>query len=297
MKKILHLTNASKISFLNNKLCINKDEEKHLISPGDILAVVVETLAISITAKTLVELDNHGVLVIFCDERHHPTLQLISPYKFYTLTTRLNEQIKWSDTVKEKISRQIVYYKIRNQNELIEFITGKKNKHLSDAMQKSLVEDNYINQEAVASRTYFRSVFGNRFIRFEDDLANIALNYGYTVLRSLIANVIVAKGLHPALAFTHHSMFNNFNLVDDIIEVFRPLVDFAVYAQVEYYEKFDKDFKQHVLKIITQRVSIGGCIVSLEQSIQKYIDSIIRYANGDCATLDFPSLRIDLYDF
>ncbi len=83
--------------------------------------------------------------------------------------------------------------------------------------------------EGVSARIYFQRIFGENFRRFNNDVDNNALNYGYTLLRTLISKLVIGKGLHPTLGIDHKNIFNNFNLSDDIIEIFRPMVDYIVW--------------------------------------------------------------------
>ena len=84
------------------------------------------------------------------------------------------------------------------------------------------------NREAVAAALYFPALFGNGFFRGSDDPRNAVLNYGYAVMRAGIARNLVVHGLEPCIGLHHRSELNNFNLADDLIEPFRPIVDLYV---------------------------------------------------------------------
>lgn len=88
--------------------------------------------------------------------------------------------------------------------------------------------DDSDNREAVAAAVYFPALFGADFSRGSDDPRNAALNYGYAILRGAIARSLLTHGLEPCIGLHHRSELNNFNLADDLIEPFRPLVDLYV---------------------------------------------------------------------
>lgn len=95
-------------------------------------------------------------------------------------------------------------------------------------MADSVLSGDSDNREAVAAAFYFPALFGTGFSRGSDDPRNAALNYGYAILRGGIARNLVVHGLEPCIGLFHHSELNNFNLADDLIEAYRPVVDLYV---------------------------------------------------------------------
>ena len=91
---------------------------------------------------------------------------------------------------------------------------------------------------------YFRELFGDDFIRFDEDVINAGLNYGYSIFRSLISSIIVAKGYLHNLGIFHRGKQNMFNLSDDVIEVFRPIVDHYVYNNMMEDILFNKNIEK-----------------------------------------------------
>lgn len=102
-----------------------------------------------------------------------------------------------------------------------------------EAMAQRVRSGDSDNLESQAALYYFPRLFGRQFHRKQSDWTNSALNYGYAILRGALARAVVAHGLHPSLGLFHHSERNAFNLVDDLIEPFRPLVDLHVAMQPE----------------------------------------------------------------
>src|SRR5690606_38515380 len=100
-----------------------------------------------------------------------------------------------------------------------------------------------------AAGLYFKEMFGDHFTRERNaiDTFNAALNYGYIILRSCVARTVVAYGLHPSYGIGHRNQFNAFNLVDDCMEVFRPIIDFWVILAVKDEEYLTREMKQDLI--------------------------------------------------
>lgn len=131
-----------------------------------------------------------------------------------------------------------VQAKICNQAKCLEINEIDEAKTLF-AIAKNVASGDSSNREGYAARLYFKLLFGTDFTRDDESNINAALNYGYAILRSYIAKTIVAYGLEPSLGIHHKSQLNQFNLADDIIEPYRPIVDNFVYQN---YKEWSADF-------------------------------------------------------
>ncbi len=151
--------------------------------------------------------------------------------------------------------------------------------------------------EGVGARIYFRELFSSTFKRFNNDIINAGLNYGYAIIRSLIMKIIIEKGFHPSLGIEHHNMYNNYNLADDIIEVFRPMIDYVVYFNYGEHVELDKEFRHKLLKVLFQEVMFNGKSYKLEYVIERYIESLACYLNGSDNNIVLPKLVIENYEY
>jgi CRISPR-associated protein Cas1 len=297
MPMILRVGQGEKIKVTNNKLVIVKEYDENFVSLKDIKAIIIENLYSSITIKALLELNRSKVLTLVCNEKHQPELQILDLFSNYKVTERINEQVMWKKIIKEKCFKEIIGHKILNQVELLEYL-GLENDDLKVLKKKILHEDD-LNKvkalEGTVARIYFQRLYSKKFKRFNMDPINSALNYGYSLLRSLIVKIIAAKGLHPSLGIEHHSMFNNYNLAEDIIEVFRPMVDYLVYLYFDKYSEFNKEFRSEILKVLFFTVKWNNNSNTLEYSIGKYVDVIIAFLNEKENKLFFPELEIEEY--
>ena len=305
MSSVVHITNANELSISNNQLVmsnieVENDKQVNKISLKDILAIIIENCRCKITGILQLRLSEKNIPLIICNEKHQPVLHSLGLYNHFQVTMRINEQVNWLDIKKDEIWEKIVIQKIKNQRNLLQFLeksenTASKLKMYEENISKEKKEAEH--QEAIAARMYFQELFGKNFKRFNDDGINSALNYGYALLRSLISSKIVAKGFHPSLGIHHKSQFNNYNFADDIIEIFRPMVDYVVYFNQKEEAELSKELRQNLLLILTQKVYWKNKKYELSQVIDYFLDNIRNYFIDENVKIEIPELRIDDYEY
>ena len=305
MSSVVHITNANELSISNNQLVmsnieIENNKQVNKISLKDILAIIIENCRCKITGILQLRLSEKNIPLIICNEKHQPVLHSLGLYNHFQVTMRINEQVNWLDIKKDEIWEKIVIQKIKNQRNLLQFLEKSENtisklKMYEENISKEKKEAEH--QEAIAARMYFQELFGKNFKRFNDDGINSALNYGYALLRSLISSKIVAKGFHPSLGIHHKSQFNNYNFADDIIEIFRPMVDYVVYFNQKEEAELSKELRQNLLLILTQKVYWKNKKYELSQVIDYFLDNIRNYFIDENVKIEIPELRIDDYEY
>ena len=305
MSSVIHITNANELSISNNQLVMSNIEVKNnkqinKISLKDILAIIVENCRCKITGILQLRLSEKNIPLIICNEKHQPVLHSLGLYNHFQVTTRIKEQLNCLDIKKSNLCKEIVLQKIKNQKTLLQFLGKSENTILKlQTYEKNILikEKDAEHQEAIAARMYFQELFGKNFRRFNDDGINSALNYGYALLRSLISSKIVAKGFHPSLGIHHKSQFNNYNFADDIIEVFRPLVDYLVYFNQKEKVELNKELRQKLLLVLTQKVYWKNKKYELSQVIEYFLDNIRNYFVDENTKIEIPELRIEDYEY
>ena len=305
MSSVVHITNANELSISNNQLVmsnieVENDKQVNKISLKDILAIIIENCRCKITGILQLRLSEKNIPLIICNEKHQPVLHSLGLYNHFQVTMRINEQVNWLDIKKDEIWEKIVIQKIKNQRNLLQFLEKSENtisklKMYEENISKEKKEAEH--QEAIAARMYFQELFGKKFKRFNDDGINSALNYGYALLRSLISSKIVAKGFHPSLGIHHKSQLNNYNFADDIIEIFRPMVDYVVYFNQKEEAELSKELRQNLLLILTQKVYWKNKKYELSQVIDYFLDNIRNYFIDENVKIEIPELRIDDYEY
>ncbi|SKC90410.1 type II CRISPR-associated endonuclease Cas1 [Maledivibacter halophilus] len=298
---IVLLTEASKVMIKNGRLEIKKDETSIYLNIEDIEALVIESLQVTLTPSAILYVSKNKVPLIFCNKKHHPQCFCLDLYNHFEVSKRIHEQVKWEGSKKILVWQKIIISKLKNQKELLKELGAnacsikKLKKYIKNVKMSNSIEG-ISSCEAIAARIYFKSLFFKEFRRKDENIVNEGLNYGYSLLRAYISIIITSKGLHPSLGICHNSRFNAFNLSDDIIEIFRPIVDYAVLIEYKNTKEFTNDFRKHLLKVMCQKVVFNNKVVSLKRGIELFIDSMLKYFNED-EKLKIPKLDVMLYEY
>ena len=222
----IFLANPARLSVQQEQLVIEQ-AEKFTVPLEDISAVLIESQQVVLTAHAAAAMAEHGITVFLCDEKHLPCCQILPINQYCRQRKLLMAQCEMGKPLKKQLWQRIVTQKICNQAECLRLL---KKDGWEDVRQLAdrVLSDDSDNREAVAASLYFPLLFGTGFSRGSDDPRNAALNYGYAILRGSIARNLVVHGLEPCIGIHHRSELNNFNLADDLIEPFRPIVDLYV---------------------------------------------------------------------
>lgn len=267
------ISNAARLSFKNNNLVIKQDEEV-TIPLDDINIIVVESLEVNISSYLISECAQRNIPILFCNQKHLPIGLLNSFYKHSRQLKRIQEQLSQTTTFKKKIWLKILKAKIRNQAIVL------KLKDKQDIAQEILnIKISQISQqqnlEGIIANKYFQALLGENFKRDQDTFQNAFLNYGYAIIRSMIAQTIAFYGFIPALGVYHKNEYNNFNLADDFIEPYRPIVDLLLTDMIKYPVALDKNTKQILLNIPFYEVIIKRKKVNIRNAIDIMIKSYV----------------------
>ena len=269
------ISSSAKLDYQLGFMVIRKSDVVK-IHISEILILIIETTAVSLTTALLSELTKKKVKVIFCDEKRNPSSELISYYGSHDTSMKIRNQIQWDDELKAAIWTEIVSDKIRKQAEVLESKGLKESEMLYEYINEIEFGD-VTNREGHAAKVYFNALFGMDFTRTAENSINAALNYGYSIILSAFNREIVANGYITQLGLFHKNMFNQFNLGSDIMEPFRPLVD----KKVQYMmpEKFEHEEKMEILQILQQEVIIAGRNEYVSNAIKIYCKSIFDALN------------------
>ena len=154
------------------------------------------------------------------------------------------------------------------------------------------------NQEARAAAYYWKKIFTNikgleDFTRNRDGIEpNNLLNYGYAILRAIVARALVSSGMLPTFGIHHHNRYNAYCLADDIMEPYRPYVDELVYKIVEKYGadnlQLTKEIKTVLLSIPTIDVVISGKRSPLMVGVTQTTASLYKCFSGEQRVIAYP---------
>ena len=262
-----------KLSYKNDYLVI-RSEELQMIHLSEIDTIIVENGMVSITSYLINELAQNKIKIIFCDEKHNPSCEMMPYYGSFNTSKKVTIQSKWKENKKKEAWQQIIKYKIHNQAMLLKKLDISGYKKLLDFKEQVELDDK-TNREGHAAKVYFNLLFGMDFSREKENNINSALDYGYSIILSMLNREVVNKGYITQLGINHKNEFNQFNLSCDLMEIFRPLVDEIVYKNKEF--TFDKAYKYKLINVYNKQVIIKNKEQYLNNAVPIFITSVFNY--------------------
>ncbi len=253
----------------------------------DIGVLVLDAADTTYTHHVLTRIMQAGAVIIPCGTDHLPA-GLFLPQNNTLQTQRLILQTNAPLPLRKQLWKQIVQCKIRHQAANLQHDETSLN-HLLERVSEVRSGDP-TNVEAQAAKRYWRAMFGPTFRRDQHgDPPNNLLNYGYMVMRAAVARAICAAGLHPSLGLHHHNRNNHFCLADDLLEPFRPLIDYEVKLLHEqgHYE-IERDTKIPLLQLLTTEISIEEKKGPLMVNLSRMIASLVKCYAGEEKKLQLP---------
>ncbi len=258
----------------------------------DINCVLIENQSVTVSSYMLQEFAKNEIALYVCDEKHLPNAVLLPLVKHSRHFKMLTRQIEVGKPLIKRLWQQIIVCKIKNQALCLKEM-GLDGYDKLLAMTKEVQSGDKTHVEAKAAAYYFRALYGDEFTRDNECIINSAMNYAYAIIRGLIARSIVCYGLEPSLGMFHHSEQNSFNLADDFIEVFRPLVDLYVASHFDIAE-VDSDLtpqiKRDLFNIINYDMSVKGDKRIISNCIDMLVYSYSGAIQGNRTDLELPEL-------
>ena len=247
IKQTLFFTTPVLLSLKYNQIEIRyKDVEEVITRPiEDVGVVIVESQLVQFTVPLLNALADNNVAVVFCNAQCMPNTMLM-PLESNAIQQEVYRlQTDASLPTKKRIWKEIIEHKIRNQAALLDLL-GRDGSLLKPYYMNVLSGDSD-NREGLAAKIYWQQMYGRSFNRSRNgESPNSWLNYGYAILRAAVARALLGSGLFPAFGLFHRNRYNAFPLADDVMEPYRPFVDYAVYQLFEDSPEacLDKEVKQ-----------------------------------------------------
>lgn len=307
IKRTLYFGNPAYLRTKNDQLQIELSGIDHSVdgvSQSNIKSVPIEDIGliildnqqITITQASLARLLANNSAVVTCDNSHHPTGLLLNLDGSCLPGQKFQAQLESSVPLRKQLWQQTVIAKIRNQAGLLAFRRKETKILLSLADQVRSGDPD--NCEAKAAAYYWKRVFPEelnfRRERFGPPPNNL-LNYGYAILRALVARSLVGSGLLPVMGIHHHNQYNAYCLADDIMEPYRPYVDYVVFQLVRNNGQFleiGPSMKRTLLEIPAMDVLIDGKKSPLMNAVQRTTASLARCFEGTGRKILYPELRL-----
>jgi len=272
-------------------MVVKTDTADTTISLNDIDLIIVESPHTIITAALLTQLAMNDVSIVFVDNNYMPSSMAHGIFKHSRVSLIQNAQISLSKPKKNNLWKSIIAQKIHNQAEVLHAATG--NVELYGFIRRIQSGDKN-NIEAIAASYYFHDLFGSEFVRKNNlDLRNSALNYGYAILRSSIARSLIGYGLNPSFGIWHASSLNGYNLADDLLEPFRPVIDYYVARTVPDEGFLDKTIRHDLVALTNQTVfSFDGKKTVLRDAMRQTVASYQSFLLGKREDLELFDLGL-----
>ncbi len=296
IKRTLYFGQAAYLSLRDGQLLVRlpAEEGSRSIPIEDIGVLILDHQQISITHGLMNALEAHKCALITCSASHMPS-GLFLPLDAHSLQSeRFQTQIEATLPLKKQLWQQTVRMKIQNQARVLEEVYAHPQANML-AWVKQVRSGDPDNLEARAAAYYWANLFPSlpKFTREREESApNALLNYGYALLRAVVARSLVSVGLLPTLGIHHHNRYNAYCLADDIMEPYRPYVDKFVQEiyEREYPESLTKDIKHRLLTIMEQDVVIDGITHPLSIATSLTASSLVRCFEGSSKQIDYPAL-------
>lgn len=301
IKKTLYFSHPAYLSMKLEQLVVHLPDadpsvKDRTIPIEDIAIIVLDNHQITMTSGLLEALLENTCAVISCNHRGMPQ-GLFLPLSGNTLQDeRFHAQLESSLPLRKQLWQQTMMAKIRNQAAALTICTA----HSADNMllwAKSVKSGDPDNLEARAAVYYWKNLFGfvEDFVR--DPMGpppNNLLNYGYAVLRAVVARALVASGLLPTWGIHHHNRYNAYCLADDIMEPYRPYVDLLVFQLVRDgldFTQLSPSLKREMLVIPTLDTLIAGKRSPLMVAVSQTTASLAKCFLGEIRNITYPELK------
>ncbi len=283
------VANAKRLSVKDRQLLI----DDFSVPVEDICSLLIENQNAVFSTYTLQYLAEQGVVVYVCDTKHTPNAVMLPLYSHSRHLKMLKNQMEISKVLQKRIWQKIVVAKLENQSRCLTFVDDAVGAKHIKMLQKKVLSGDSKNIEAQAAAYYFKRIYGKHFVRSSENLTNTMLNYGYAIIRGMVARSIVCHGYEPSLGIFHKSELNSFNLADDFMEPFRPLVDLRVYRLIQTVEEeqgMTPDIKQELFRLVNYDMEVCNQKQIVSNAIELFVESYAKSMRENAESITPPVL-------
>lgn len=257
---------------LNYLICRKLNEEKKVLL-DEVKILMINSTQVSISTYLITKCIEKKIKIIFTDEAHNPSGEIVGYYNNYYSYRKIKEQLSISSETKDFLWKEIVKEKIINQANVL-----KKQNHLKE-YQMLIDYSNDVqlgdisNREGHSAKVYFNALFEKGFSRRNDDFINVVLNYGYSIILATINREIKSLGYLTELGIHHIGESNQFNLSCDLIEPIRPLVDNTAIN----FEINEINYKNIMIELLSKEVFYNNQTIKLDNAIHLYVEDLLFF--------------------
>ncbi len=283
MWRTVFISSGQKMRLENKHLIVEGLDKSISVPIDDLYSVVLENPKMSLSAYLIDALSSNNIHVVLCNDKHMPSSIILPLNNHYRILNVLRKQMALNKDFKDNLWKKVIRSKINNQALVLRLLTvdEKVVNHL-DKYAEEIQDGDISNREGLAAKMFFRSIYGANFIRFADGTINDALNYGYAIIRSAITRTLVSYGFNCVLGIHHVGETNPFNLTDDLMEPFRPLIDYwVVLHNDELVESLSRNNRAELVGIVNKNIMIDNKRSRIRYAIDRYIRSFVTAIEQD----------------
>ncbi|OCK49529.1 subtype II CRISPR-associated endonuclease Cas1 [Chryseobacterium sp. CBo1] len=291
----IYIGNPAYLKLKDEQMCImepSSNEMKGKVPVEDLGLLMLDHFQITISHQLIQKMMGNNVVVVSCDNHHLPHGMMLPLYGHTEHSDRVKDQLEASEPLKKQLWKQTIECKIENQKEVLRRL-GNYYEPMID-YQNNVKSGDITNMEGIAAQHYWKYLISLDFLRQRfGDSPNQFFNFGYSVLRSIVARAIVETGLLPVLGIFHKNKYNPYCLADDLMEPYRPFVDLLVMdwlTKNPNIEELTKEFKSHILQIATKDVLIESKTRPLLVAVKTTATSLYKCYTGEKRLISYPEL-------
>jgi CRISPR-associated protein Cas1 len=294
IKRTLYFGSPAYLKTTNEQLVFESHETGETKSTPieDIGVLILDHQQITVSQALIAKLLSNNVAFVTCDHTHHPTGLLLNLDGNTLQSQKFQDQLEASIPLKKQLWQQTVSTKLNNQAAMLESIRIPAKNIRNWAGEVKSGDSG--NHEAMAAAYYWKNIFPD-FLEFRRERygppPNNLLNYGYAILRAVVARALVSSGLLPTLGIFHRNQYNAYCLADDIMEPYRPFVDKVVVGIVRLNGKFlelTPSMKKDLLGVPAMDVRINEEKSPLMVAVQKTTASLAKCFAGKQRRILYP---------
>lgn len=295
LKRSIYIGNPTYLKLKDHQLVIEDPQAKEIrgtVPIEDMGFLVLDHPQITLSHPVILKLQQHNVAIISCDESHLPLGLMLPMNGNVEHSERLKHQINVSEPLRKQLWKQTIEAKIYQQKEIL-----RKYQLSYEPMigyMNEVKSGDSTNMEGIAAQHYWKHLFDDFTRERKGDAPNNFLNFGYAVLRSMVARALVSSGLHPTIGIFHKNKYNAYCLADDVMEPYRPYVDELVVEWMQQSgvsHEMNREAKAHLLQLATRDVNIAGLQRPLLVALSITTSSLCKCYMGQSRVITYPMYR------
>lgn len=294
---ILHITNNGSYLYCEKGFlfCRQKDGEENKMPVSDIKAIIITVQGVSFSNACLARLAENNVVILHCNNSFQP-VGWTTPIDRIVREKAFYNQIARNEEFTNKLWKKIVKQKAVNQAENLDILDCHHNLY-------RLIEKPLMNEANIAKQ-YWQHYFS----MFEKDIKrehqnaetfeNACLNYGYAVLNTLVYRAVLVHGLLPQLGIHHIGRYKSIPLVYDLMEPYRPFVDYYFYkfsqeCESDYDCENHKEWFKYLANCLKNyRIKINDLSYKILDSVDNYVETIVNsFIKYDETNIFLPKIK------